>query len=229
MCNCKKPKPSVKKKTTLSSSNVLSKKRSRNPFSSFSKKNKSTDTESEIENISGQTLKDKLLAFSDLLGIKNPLPEKILIAAIQDPNYAGKLLANRENPIQLYDLFNNPPVFSASGSSTTTPGLSSAELISKAGKALFKWGFSGFMTVTSEILKKREDACLACPNLVEATKMIQRLSASSKISSEIGKRTGNKSCSKCGCVVKNKMRLATETCPEELPETPGTNRWGEKI
>ncbi|MGL4599271.1 MAG: hypothetical protein ACRCYO_17245, partial [Bacteroidia bacterium] len=69
--------------------------------------------------------------------------------------------------------------------------------------------------------------CLACPNLMEPTNTIQKISASSEVRDETGFRTGNKICASCGCVVKNKMRLTTDTCPIAAEGTPGINKWGE--
>lgn len=225
MCNCKKNN-SIPKKTVVptTTSNVLSSQSRQNIKRSVLQNSRMNQPEPEIENLSGDTFEDKMLAFADLLGIKSALPENVLIAAMDNPTYARNLLNNRGNTNQLYDLINNPPQ-----TATNNHSFSNTELISKAGKALLKWGFAGFATVSEETLKRREDACLGCKNLVAPTRMLQRFSASSIISNEIGKRTGNKTCSACGCVVKNKMRLATDTCPVENPDSPGLNLWGEII
>lgn len=171
-----------------------------------------------IETISEGTLAEKCQTFAYVLGLENPVPENILIAAIENPNYAKRLFMHR-NDSYLYELLNNPPE-KQSGFSTST-------LISKAGKALLHWGLSGFPTVSKATLEKREDACLACPNLIESSSRLQKISASATITNEIGQRTGNKSCAICGCVIRNKVRLETETCPEEMSD--GLNRWGEEM
>jgi hypothetical protein len=33
----------------------------------------------------------------------------------------------------------------------------------------------------------------------------------------------------CGCVVLQKAKLPSETCPDPLPGQPHLNRWGEEI
>ncbi|MDQ3109590.1 MAG: hypothetical protein M3R17_06810 [Bacteroidota bacterium] len=172
------------------------------------------------EDLEGETFAAKCLTFGYVLGLEMAVPEKVLITALENPDYAKRLVMNR-GQIHLYDLLNNPP--------ERQQKLSAGTLISKAGKALLQWGLSGFPTVSKEVIKKREDACLACPYLVEPTLVLQKITASSKITLETGHRTGNKSCAKCGCVIKNKIRLETETCPEEVTETKGFNRWGEGV
>lgn len=176
------------------------------------------EEEPELENLHGETFAEKCLTFGYVLGLEQAVPEKVLAAALENPDYAKRLLAQRDTP-HLYDLINNPPEKRFT--------ISTASLISKAGKAILQWGVAGFPTVSKEVLTRREDACLACPNLVESTLVLQKITASSKITNEAGHRTGNKSCALCGCVIRNKIRLNTETCPQEVAETPGLNRWGE--
>ena len=222
MCNCKKGRGVSKITTTVSPLSFspgklkIKKKqyKTREP-----EKNKGGN-DIILEALEGETFAEKCQTFAYVLGLEKPVPEDVLIAALGDPNYAKRLLMSR-GEAHMYDLLNNPPEKLAK--------ISTASLISKAGKALLQWGISGFPTVSKEVLTQRENACLACPNLVESTLALQRMTASSKITTEAGHRTGTKSCALCGCVIRNKIRLHTETCPQEVAETPGLNRWGENV
>lgn len=179
------------------------------------------------ESFPGETLADKCLALAELLGLKDPVPERVLLAALEHNWYARRLFSTRDT-MHFQALLDNPPA-TANRAPARSAAFSNARLLAKAGTALARWGFSGFSTVPGEILAKREAACLACPNLAEPSSVLQRITASSAVSNVTGYRTGNKVCSACGCVVKNKMRLATETCPAEAPGTPGFNRWEEPL
>lgn len=178
------------------------------------------------EEINGSaTLADKCVELGILLGLNNPVSEDVLLASLDDPTYAQNLLISRGSESFMRHLLNNPPKKIVA--ELQSQQYSNAELISRAGKSLLKWGLSGFTMVPFEQLHKREDACLKCSNLLEPQKMLQKITASSVPTDEIGHRTGNKICLACGCVIKNKIRLATDTCPVEAAGTPGINRWGE--
>lgn len=170
----------------------------------------------------GDTLEEKCRIMGEYLKLGGPVPVHILIAAIENPSYAYRLLDSTNSPEDVQRLMGNPPALRQRAHSN-------GELITKAGRALLRWGLSGFTSATQDQIARREAACLACPNLSAPKKILQKVSASSKVVDETGKRTGNKICGLCGCVVKNKMRLATDTCPDPVAETPGLNRWGEAV
>jgi hypothetical protein len=222
MCNCNKRSASVTKKTITSSvKNIFSKPGSLKKTKSNASAEASGQTPEKIE-LFGETIADKCKTFAYMLGLDTPVTERVLIAALENPGYGRRLLASSENEKTLYDLLNNPPITNASSSH-----FSNGALLNKASKALMKWAISGFPTVPKDVLKKREDACLACPNLTEPSTMLQRFSAPSHQDTGIGSRTGNKICLSCGCVVRNKIRLATEACPERSAGGEDKNRWGE--
>ncbi|TND04544.1 MAG: hypothetical protein FD123_3813 [Bacteroidetes bacterium] len=170
----------------------------------------------------GETLDEKCRTMGEYLGLGGPVPVQIMIAAIENPSYAYRLLDSTNSPDEIRRLLDNPPP-------VRQRSHTNMELVAKAGRALVRWGLSGFSSAGEDMLLRRETACLACPHLAAPKKVLQKLSASAKPVNETGKRTGNKICTICGCVVKNKMRLATDTCPDEVPETPGVNRWGEGL
>jgi hypothetical protein len=176
--------------------------------------------------IEGETFADKCQTFAYMLGLDEPVRREVLEAAIDYPAYARSLMAARDKPERLSDLLHNPPL---QGSSEPLNNFTNSKLVAKASSALMKWALSGFPTVSKSTLEKRENACLACPNLIAPSSQLQRITASSVVSDQIGRRTGNKSCSACGCVITNKIRLSTESCPVASQENPALNRWGEEL
>lgn len=227
MCNCKKTLPD---RTVRSAQSAVPPQdnRSRRKQSAARKWSVSTPALAApvvpIE-IEGETMADKCRTFAYMLGLEQPVSETVLVAAVELPAYARSLLQAANKPEHLNDLLNNPPYSQPSKANTYT----ATKLLTKASSAIMKWALSGFPTVPRDILQKREEACLACPNLTAPAHRLQQLSASATVRTEIGMRTGNKTCSACGCVITNKIRLATETCPVEDTAQAGMNLWGEPI
>lgn len=84
------------------------------------------------------------------------------------------------------------------------------------------WGKTGFAKVTDDVLKRREDACMVCPNLSSPSSLLHKI-----ITSKKGNYFDRKICNQCGCNAGKKMRLVSESCPEEDNQT-GLTRWGER-
>lgn len=232
MCNCKKGgpvNPNQKTRTATKPTVVTSAayRRYALPESQFAPASIPDDNTNLTDAVEGETLEEKCFALGHLLGLNDAVPENVLLAAIEFPAYGQKLLAKKNNPELLEQLLQNPPELLQYSSSGIKRSYSNNELMAKAAKALMKWGFSGFKKVGDDVLQRRETACLACPNLTEPESNLQRYSASATPIDKLGFRTGNKVCGVCGCVVKNKMKLSTETCPVVSPEDPSVNRWGE--
>jgi|GEM_PF-1057685 len=220
MCNCNKSGAYSKPRPAGSAAPVVTnpvQPQRRNPATSWQQVPGQL-----LHSIPGETVEDRCFAFGHLLGLQEPVPEQVLLAALDTPSYAAQLISSRGKP-ELQELLKNPPAL------PPAPYFTNTELVTRAGKALMRWGLSGFSLVPRQSLRRREDACLSCPNLSEPVNALQSMSASSAPGVEIGKRTGNKICGLCGCVVKNKMRLGSETCPDPMPGKAGVNRWGEKI
>lgn len=177
------------------------------------------------------TIEEGRKEFATILGLDEPVSAEVLLAALADETYAHNLLVSRKEPAFLKHLLAHPP-----GSPATTPATDSSaevietsnlELIGRAGKALFNWGKVGFAVVDDETLKRREDACLSCPNLEEPQKLLQKLVGSAASPDKIGRRTGAKTCRLCGCNTSKKIRLPSERCPDKHPVSEGLTRWGE--
>jgi hypothetical protein len=221
MCNCNKPQGPVKRSTVKQLfNNVVS-------TSNRVQRNNVVSVQNElprdVPELPGETIEDRCQTLAYMLGLDQAVPERVLVAALENTVYMRRLMASSNNIPALYDLINNPPV------SNSRKSYSNTELVSKAGKALLRWAVSGFSTIAKEQLKTREDACLSCPNLVDPVSALQRFSAPSSVGEEVGSRCGNMICSSCGCVVRNKIRLVTESCPEHIAGNSAINRWGEPL
>ncbi len=106
-------------------------------------------------------------------------------------------------------------------------GHTNIELIKSAAKAFVKWNKIGFSKIDQSVLEKREDACLSCPNLQNAEKLLQKLMGNHLNETKIGFRTGGKVCKMCGCVISRKIALPSESCPDRHPVLNNVTRWNE--
>ncbi len=165
--------------------------------------------------------------FSELLELSRPVSEDVLFSAIHDEEYARQLIINKRIPSKFMKLLRNPPKVKSNHKSTHPH--SNAELIKSAAVALIKWGKSGFTKVDAKTLETRENACLACPNMVDPGMVIQKIIPSHKISNKVGERTGKHICDLCGCQIHKKIQLISENCPDKHPELEGMTRWHEPI
>ena len=173
------------------------------------------------------TLEQRLAAFGEILEIGEPVSRQVLFGALQDANYARNLLVSRRSPPHLHYLLSNPPAVEIPDEHAQVP--SNGKLLQKAGMAMINWAKTGFSIVDTATLERRETACLACPHLVAPTRLLQKILPSGKTSTQIGHRTGDKVCDLCGCSLKRKMRLTSESCPSKDPARPEVTRWGEPI
>jgi hypothetical protein len=103
------------------------------------------------------------------------------------------------------------------------------ELLTKAARALFRWGRSGFKIVDKKTLGRRKQACLACPHLQEPVEVLQTALIFISSGNAAAETTGNKVCGVCGCHAGKKMQLASEACPATDPADAGLTRWGEPV
>ena len=174
-------------------------------------------------------LEEKCAEFGKVLGLDGSVSVEVLLAATEDQTYAHNLLATRKQPAFLNHLLANPPqmVSPVIESEPAPQEHSNMALIGKATQALIKWSGTGFAAVDQIVLETRENACLACPNLIDPQKILQRLTISNKASDVVGQRIGNKICNLCGCNASRKIRVPTESCPGTHPTQPGLTRWGD--
>ena len=93
--------------------------------------------------------------------------------------------------------------------------LTNARLLTKAGLALARWSASGFDRVHPEEHARRLRVCYSCEHLSSpANLLVYKLTS----------RSDSKSiCGLCGCDVRRKAWLITETCPDKSKNEGG--RW----
>ena len=153
----------------------------------------------------------------EILGLAEPVEERVLAAAVANPSYATNLLVCRGSPVFLRQLLDNPPARPA-------PEVPLSTLLQRGAQALLRWGKAGFTTVADDVLRRRLEACDACPNLSsppEHRKLLYRLA---------GTPAGAKSiCRLCGCPVTRKAAMSFENCPDADADHPGVSRWGEPL
>jgi hypothetical protein len=164
-----------------------------------------------------QALEESCMDFALTLGLERPVSAQVLEAALRDETYARHLLTSRRNPTMLTYLLAHPPKPRASAAAP--PKFSDVELVKRAATALLRWGKVGFTVVGKETLERRRAACMSCPNLTAAPgKLIYKLTLADE---------SDMICGLCGCGVRKKMKLSSESCPAPHSELPGMSRWGE--
>jgi hypothetical protein len=164
-----------------------------------------------------QTLEESCMEFARTLGLERPVSPHVLEAALRDETYARHLLTSRRSPTMLEYLLTHPPKPRASAAEP--PEFSQVDLAKRAAAALLRWGMVGFTVVDKETLERRRAACMSCPNLTAAPgKLIYKLTLADE---------SDMICGLCGCSVRKKMKLSSESCPAPHPEVHGMSRWGE--
>ena len=164
------------------------------------------------------SLLEERRAFSQILGLDDLVSEEVMIAALTHKSYAQNLLVARRSAPHLTRLLQNPP---QPAQEKRIPAL---ELVSRAATSLARWSATGFSTVDEATYARRLEACRACPNLIappDRQATLYRLAGAGQAERTV--------CAKCGCVVKNKARRSTDTCPAPAPDNPGLNFWGEPL
>jgi hypothetical protein len=144
---------------------------------------------------------DQRDALGRILGLDGPVPESVLIAAVEHEDYARNLLLCRREPELLHDLIARPP---------HKRRLGPVELAARGSRALARWAATGFTTVDDATYQRRMSACVQCPELS-------------------GQGSDRPVCSLCGCQVVWKARMTSENCPAASPDDPSLTRWGEPV
>lgn len=145
-------------------------------------------------------LADQREQLAEILGLEQAVSEQVLVAALQDEDYARNLLICRRHPGMLEQLLSRPPRRPRPAHAT--------ELAARGATALARWAATGFTTVDETTFADRLSACDACPNLTR-------------------RESPNPVCGLCGCRVRWKARLSSESCPAPSPGNPTHTRWGE--
>jgi hypothetical protein len=160
---------------------------------------------------------EQRMEMAAILGLDEPVPEKVLRTALADPGYAHNLLVVRDEREYLAYLMLNPPEILMK----EEKDIPVSKLVKRATQSLVKWAGTGFSTVSNETYERRLSACNTCPNIRTPS------SDQNLLYGAAGAINGKSICGKCGCVVKIKARRNTDTCPDEHPFKPRLNRWEE--
>jgi hypothetical protein len=147
-------------------------------------------------------LDDQREALGRILGLDGPVTEDVIVAAVEHDSYARNLLLARREPELLADLLQRPP--------RRPRKFGAGELAARGSRALLRWAGTGFTTVDDDTYARRLATCDVCPDLVR-------------------KEVGNPVCGRCGCRVRWKARLTSESCPAPSPADPGLTRWGDPV
>ncbi|MFG3254667.1 hypothetical protein [Streptomyces sp. NPDC048172] len=132
--------------------------------------------------------------------------DAVLAEIARDPMFPHHLELCRDDPGML-DLLLGPYEHADEG----TPG--NAELLGRAGAALARWAASGFGRVPQETYQGRLAACRGCDQLkAPPDRALYRL---------MGGGDGRTVCGMCGCDVRRKAALASESCPAGRWEASG--------
>ena len=150
----------------------------------------------------GDATDDQRDAFGRILGLDGPVPESVLIAAVENEDYARNLLLCRRDPELLSDLLARPP--------RRPRRFGAVEVAARGSRALARWAATGFTTVDDATYHRRMSACVQCPELS-------------------GQGSDRPVCSLCGCRVVWKARMTSESCPAASPDDPSLTRWGEPV
>lgn len=166
--------------------------------------------------LSDLTFEQQCEQFGRILMLDGPVSNIVMQAAIANPTYANNLLICRREPNLLQHLLSHPP--------KPKDELSVSELLSKGALALMNWARAGFTVVDDEVYRRRLEACQQCPELktpAESKRLLYEL---------VGVKGSDKAmCALCGCAVKRKARLTTESCPAAHPLMAGHTRWAEPM
>lgn len=180
------------------------------------------------EKINPTSIEEQCKDYGILLGLENPVSEQVLKTALENEEYARNLLMAKQMPSFLRLLLDNPPD-SKKTKTIITDNVPDRQLLKNGAKAILKWAKTGFSIVAIDVIERRENACLGCPNYSEPETTLQKIIPSNKITKEVGRRTGNNTCNLCGCSISKKIRLTSESCPDKHPTKSGYTRWNEVI
>ncbi|WP_331736459.1 hypothetical protein OG426_54595 (plasmid) [Streptomyces canus] len=137
---------------------------------------------------------------AQILGIPpERLTRSVLIKIAEDPLYLHHIEMCRTDPAMLDLLL---------GSETQPAALeiSNRELLSRVSSAMTRWAASGFGKVPEVVYRSRMTACQGCEHLTTPPKKgFYQLIGSTKQKS---------TCGLCGCDVRRKAWLPTESCPD---------------
>jgi hypothetical protein len=159
-------------------------------------------------------------SLADKLGLSAPVAPEVLHHLAQDPNYGVNLLIARGNEPVLRALLGRSP---ARGSAPFDEDAA----LAKVDEALEDIDAVSAICADADTVARREQACLACPDLVGTPQQLKRLAVRIEQAQPPGWTAHDLHCLACGCQLGRKLRWLTQHCPRPHAEQPGLTRWGE--
>ena len=147
------------------------------------------------------------------LGLPDAAPLEATRRALDEPRYALALMASRKMPEVRNRLLETG--LPAGG------GTSGAAVVGKAARGILKWGADGLRMAEPWVIQKRLAACEACELNVPAPDTLVYRGA------RVAVGPGARICDSCKCLIKTKVALSTEHCPERDRDDAEMSRWGE--
>ena len=168
---------------------------------------------------------DAQARLGDILGLDGPAAPEVTHRALKDSDFAARLMGTRKFPEWRNRLLDDPAnrLFLPAAEPAPAPDGAAREVVlfTRAAAALVQWGAAGFTRADPARISRRLDACHTCPQLTNPPDRMSYNGAGLVIGRD------QKSCAACGCFVKAKAVMATESCPERDPEDAALTRWGE--
>jgi hypothetical protein len=139
--------------------------------------------------------------------------DDLVVRISEDPLFLHHLDVCGEDPEMLDILLRE----AGSNATTTHPPPTNKELLKRATISLTRWAASRFSRVSLEEYQRRLSICRSCTHLSTPP-------TDSPLYRLIGSSPGSRSiCGLCGCDVRRKAWLSTESCPDSQENEEG--RW----
>src|SRR5690554_2260667 len=130
------------------------------------------------------------------------IPKHILERAKVDSTLRRNLFVCRNDKVLLQRVVEK---YQAHPENLKEEDLSSLHILGNFSKAMVQWAADGFAKVDDEVYQKRLSICISCPHLVKQPNRFTLVNLVANRSESI--------CSLCGCPIRRKAALPSETCP----------------
>lgn len=125
-----------------------------------------------------------------------------------DPLFVHHLRSCATEPRLLQILLREADPQAGTAGAGRAPDIPTAELVGRAVAAFGRWAGTGFRFVPEDVQARRSAACASCTHLT---------GPGASLVYKIGRVPTDRpsTCGLCGCDVRRKVRLASETCPAD--------------
>ena len=147
----------------------------------------------------------------EILGLDDPVPQRVLLTALTDSNYAHNLLVRRGSREELL-------AFIQTSTAAVMPqgrDRDNRELLISFREAMLRWARIYFTVVDAETRARRTTACEGCEHYSDApATLLYRIA-------EPFRSGPRKICGLCGCLLSKKILMPAERCPSSPPFSGG--------